>query len=206
MSNKVVRKKYAQEKMGVLCKINNQLGLVEYSDLDEKSMQATNADGSLKFGTGNIATHLFDVEFIEKENKGGFNLPYHIAEKNIPYLDQNGKLIQPDTKNGIKFETFIFDALKDAERTTSLEVERSKEFSPLKNKEGENSPQTVRQALNNTYGGWLEKNGFRMTRNQHGNVDINIEISPLFALDDIELAEKNLDINPEAKEIYLGAS
>jgi UDP-N-acetylglucosamine/UDP-N-acetylgalactosamine diphosphorylase len=206
MSNKVVRKKYAQEKMGVLCKIDDRLGLVEYSDLDKKSMVATNPDGSLKYGTGNIATHLFSVDFIEKENRGGFKLPYHIAEKNIPFLDRDGKLIKPDTKNGIKFETFIFDALRDADKTTSIEVERIKEFSPLKNKEGENSPQTVRQSLNNTYGRWLEEAGHKISRDQEFNVDIDLEISPLFALDEKELVAKHLNFNPDEKNIYFGES
>ncbi|TFH00733.1 MAG: UDPGP type 1 family protein, partial [Calditrichales bacterium] len=142
MSCKVVRKKYPEEKMGVVCRIGEKLHLVEYSDLGEKEMYATNPDGSPKFWVGSIAMHLFNRTFLERENEGGFKLPYHLAEKNISYLDEAGKLIKPEEKNGIKFETFVFDALSDARTAMCLEIVREEEFSPLKNKEGENSPET----------------------------------------------------------------
>jgi len=204
MSNKVVRKKYPEEKMGILCKIDGKLGLMEYSDLTKEDMYATNNDGSLKYWAGNIATHIISVDFVESENITGFKLPYHIAEKNIPYLDEQGKLIKSKEKNGIKFETFVFDALLDARKSVSLEVERIKEFSPLKNKEGENSPQTVRRDLNNTYGKWLERAGYKVPRDEEGNVIQNIEISPLYALDEEELKGKSVQYSADEMEVYLG--
>ena len=204
MSNKVVRKKSAEEKMGVLCKINGKLGLIEYSDIGEENMQARNADGSLKFWAGNIATHMLSVAFVERENKDGFRLPYHIAEKSIPYLDANGRLITPKDKNGIKFETFVFDALQDAERTVSIEIIRSEEFSPLKNKDGDNSPETVRRALNNTYRNWLSSAGYDLKLDANGEYKYDIEISPLIAIRPGDLKGKKYKINPDDKMIYLG--
>jgi len=52
MSCKVVHKKYAGEKIGVLCLIDGHLHLIEYSDLSEKDMNATNKDGSMKLWAG----------------------------------------------------------------------------------------------------------------------------------------------------------
>jgi UDP-N-acetylglucosamine/UDP-N-acetylgalactosamine diphosphorylase len=204
MSNKVVRKRYPEEKMGILCKIEGKLGLVEYSDLSKQDMYAKKEDGSLKYWAGNIATHLIAVDFVVRENISGFNLPYHIAEKSIPYIDDEGNLTQAEEKNGIKFETFVFDALLDTKNSVSIEVDRKSEFSPLKNKEGENSPQTVQRDLKNTYGAWLEKAGYGVPRNRDGNVAINIEISPLFALDEEELRGKSFDFDEQATELYLG--
>ena len=204
MSNKVVRKKYAGEKMGVLCKVDGRLGLVEYSDFDEDLKNATYPDGSLQFWAGNIATHIFDLAFIERENQGGFRLPYHIAEKSIPFIDESGKLITPKDKNGIKFESFVFDALQDVHKSVSIEIEREIEFSPLKNSEGENSPETVYKDLKNTYGNWLEAAGIPIPRGEEGNVIPNVEISPLFALDEQELKTKKDQIIIGEGDIYIG--
>ena len=203
MSNKVVRKKYAGEKMGVLCKVDGKLGLVEYSDFDEKLKNATYPDGSLQFWAGNIATHIFDISFIERENQGGFKLPYHLADKSIPYLDEKGNLIKPQDKNGIKFESFVFDALKDVNQSVSIELEREKEFSPLKNNVGENSPRTVHDDLNRIWAGWLKAAGFKIKYDSNDKPTRNVEISPLFALDADEVILKKDLIHIPDGDIYL---
>lgn len=203
MSCKVVRKKYAEEKIGILCKIDEILHLIEYSDLDKANMYATNPDGLLKFWAGNIATHIFNRTFLERENEGGFKLPYHIAEKSISYVNDEGKIIQPTKKNGIKFETFVFDALTDARQTVCLEIEREKEFSPLKNKEGENSPETVHKDLVELYAGWFEEAGQQVKRDSEGMSRIDIEISPLLALNATDLIEKKIKLHDDDGSVYV---
>ena len=130
-------------------------------------------------------------------------MPYHVANKAIPYLDENGNFIKPETLNGIKFESFVFDALLDTQKSISLEVERSKEFSPLKNKDGLDSPETVNRDLCNLYGGWLEQNGVDIPKNEQGDVKADIEISPLFALNETELKNKNVNIIKVESGLYL---
>lgn len=203
MSNKVVRKTYPEEKMGVICKINGKTGLMEYSDLSEDDMYTKNPDGSLKYWGGSIAIHIFNLDFVVKENSGGFQLPFHVAHKSIPFLDESGKVINPDETNGIKFESFVFDALLDAQKSISLEVERTKEFSPLKNKEGLDSAETVTRDLCNLYGGWLEDTGVEVPRDEEGNVAVNIEISPLYALDEKELKNKYTKSEKITSGLYL---
>ncbi len=144
----------------------------------------------MKFRAGNIATHVFDVEFIEQENRKKQSLPWHLAHKKIPYLDQEGKRVEPDEPNGYKFEMFVFDALQDTTSAAILEVKREREFSPVKNAEGKASPQTARRDLVNFYGTWLEKAGIDVPRDADGNVEGAIEISPLYALDEQEFAAK----------------
>jgi UDP-N-acetylglucosamine/UDP-N-acetylgalactosamine diphosphorylase len=200
MSCKVVKREYPEEKMGVLCKVKDRLRLIEYSDLSREEMFATNADGSLKLWAGNIATHLFDRGFLERENDGGFKLPYHIAQKSIPYLDDEGTLIQPQNKNGIKFETFVFDALADAGSTVCLEVERSQEFSPLKNLEGENSPETVRRDLNHVYTSWLNTAGHKWPEDSSRNT---VEISPLLSLQGENLVLEDMNVETTEAGIYI---
>jgi UDP-N-acetylglucosamine/UDP-N-acetylgalactosamine diphosphorylase len=203
MSCKVVHKKYPEEKMGILCIINGENHLIEYSDLSDEDMYAKNKDGSMKFWVGNIATHIFDRQFLERENEGGFKLPYHIARKSIPYVDARGEKIKPSDKNGIKFETFVFDALVDAQKTVYLEIEREKEFSPLKNNKGENSPETIKRDLNILYASWLKEAGYDIKVNKDGEPKIDIEISPLVSLTGENLKELNLKITGKEKSLYL---
>ena len=61
-----------------------------------------------------------------------------------------------------------------------------KEFEPLKNADGPDSPATVRQALCDQAAEWLEHAGIKVPR------DVALEISPLYALDAEELAAKGL--------------
>ncbi len=203
MSCKVVRKKYPEEKMGVLCRIDDSLHLIEYSDMSQEDMYAQAANGSLKLWAGNIATHLFDRRFLEAENEEGFKLPYHIAEKSIPYVNTSGKLIRPEDKNGIKFETFVFDALIDARKTVCIEVDRKKEFSPLKNKEGENSPETVRKDLIRTYTDWLLSSGHKLPPSIGEGSAGAIEISPLRSLKGENLDTKKVKIDRKNNQIYI---
>ncbi|MCH7755583.1 UDPGP type 1 family protein [candidate division KSB1 bacterium] len=196
MSAKIVPKTDPEEKVGVLGKIDGRLGVIEYSDLPAETQTARNSDGTLKFRAGNIATHILDVDFVEKENKGGLRLPWHLAHKKIPYLNDTGELVHPSAPNGYKFETFVFDALADAERAVFLEVKRENEFSPVKNADGNASPATARRDMINQFGSWLEKAGVSVRKDTQGNVQSEIEITPLFAMDAKELAEKvNSDLS-----------
>jgi hypothetical protein len=50
--------------------------------------------------------------------------------------------VKPEKPNGIKFEMFVFDALPYAARPLVIETLRADDFSPVKNAEGVDSPQT----------------------------------------------------------------
>ncbi len=186
MSSKVVEKKEPEEKVGVHGIINGKAGVIEYSDMTPEDMAARDEKGKLRFSAGSIAVHIINVGFIKRCTKGSFRLPYHKAEKNIPYIDESGDLVTPKDKNGIKFETFVFDALRFAKKTTAMEVVREEEFSPVKNAEGDNSPESASEALSNLFCSWMKKAGFQTD----GEESQRIEISPLFALDREEFVDK----------------
>jgi len=194
MSAKVCAKRHSHEKVGVIGKVleggKSRLKVIEYSDMSAADKEARNADGALKYNAGSIAIHLFKRAFVEREVRDGMKLPWHVAHKQIPYLDENGQLAQPDKPNGYKFETFIFDALGDAQKVVVLEVERREEFSPVKNASGEDSPQTAQRDMFELYAGWLEPAGVKIPRDAAGNLTVRLEISPLFALDAEEVQRK----------------
>ena len=190
MSSKVVRKAYPEEKVGVIGRRGGRLSVIEYSDLPKEDMYARNPDGTLKYWAGSIAIHLLNVGFVERLTGGTLRLPFHRAEKKIPYIDAAGVKHTPESPNGFKFESFIFDALEWAQRSVTMEVARSEEFSPVKNAHGLDSPSTARRDLAELHASWLEQAGVRVPRDAEGRLAVRIEISPLFALDSAELSRK----------------
>jgi UDP-N-acetylglucosamine/UDP-N-acetylgalactosamine diphosphorylase len=200
MSLKVLEKDDAEEKLGVVGMVDGRLTVIEYSDLACKLMHARRSDCSLVYGAGSIAIHILDVDFVERMNEGGFHLPYHVARKKTPFINDKGEPVEPEEPNAIKFETFIFDALPEARAAVTLETERAEEFAPLKNKTGDDSPETVAQALSNCYGRWLRYAGVDVPVDAKKNVIGKIEISPLYALDADDLAagiDPNLNFTGE---------
>ena len=103
-------------------------------------------NGELIFGEAHIMCNLFSLNAIEKIAKE--TLTYHIAFKKINhYID--GKLVETDTPNSYKFEQFIFDSFPLFEKITLLRGKREEDFAPVKNKEGNDSPQTAVELYNN---------------------------------------------------------
>ena len=204
MSTKVIRKTYPEEKMGVICKINGQDGVVEYSDLSKEETFARTEDGELKYWAGNTAIHMMDVQFLLARAERGAKLPYHRAEKNIPCINDDGIKIESNEKNGIKYETFIFDLLLDVQKSFTLEADRSKEFSAVKNKEGSDSPAAAKQDLLRNYAALLTGAGIPLTVDAQGNPEIEFEISPLFAQSVDDINAKRDKIPPVTQGTYLG--
>jgi UDP-N-acetylglucosamine pyrophosphorylase len=62
----------------------------------------------------------------------------------VPFLDEAGQLVEPTEPNAYKFERFIFDLFPLAERVEVHEVLREREFAPVKNAQGADSPDTAR--------------------------------------------------------------
>jgi len=185
VSSKVVYKEQPEEKVGVLALIDGRCGIIEYSDLPAELATARAADGTLLHRAGNPAIHLFSVGFLEKVTDGADRLQYHIARKKVPYYDVATKsVIAPTTENALKFELFIFDALPLAVRWLAVEAKRDEEFAPLKNATGPDSPETVRRLMIDRAARWLEACGCEAPN------DAPVEISPLYALDETELAAK----------------
>lgn len=145
MSSKVVPKRDAAEKVGVLGLVDGVLGCIEYSDLSAELREAQTEEGDLVFNAGNIAAHMISRGFVERLNRGGaLDLPWHIARKDLATINGAG---EPTKLAGVKFETFVFDALGQARSCVTLEVDRALEFSPVKNAEGSDSPATCKADL-----------------------------------------------------------
>ncbi len=203
MSCKVVDKDSPFERVGVPCVRDGTNIVIEYSDLDEKTAAERTPDGRLRFWPGNIAQHVYDVSFIERMRPIVDRMPFHRARKKIPYITDQGERVVPEKVNGVKFECFVFDAVPYAKKIMHLEIVREKEYTPIKTMDGPESPEAAKLRMTREYARWLESAGVKVPRDGSGAVAVAIEISPLYALDEEELARKidrNLVIQ---NELYL---
>ncbi|MEM1330170.1 MAG: UDPGP type 1 family protein [Planctomycetota bacterium] len=184
-SSKMLPKAFAEEKMGMFTNDNGRTRVIEYSDLPMERQRETNDDGTLRFLAGSPAIHLFSVAFLERLNREArFALPFHRAEKKIPHLDvKTGERVEPSSPNGVKLEQFVFDALPMAEGSIVYESSRQREFAPIKNAQGADSPASSAQIQTERAAAMLQKLGVAVPRNTEGAADCVIELSPLTAQD-----------------------
>lgn len=184
-SSKMVPKAYALEKVGHFCVQNGKTVVIEYSDLPKHLQEQTLEDGSLRFVAGSVAIHVFDRAFIEQLGAAetSSTLPFHRANKKIPFVDEQGNRVEPDSPNGVKFEMFVFDALPLARNPVIIEGARGENFSPVKNAEGVDSPKTCKQDQLRMFARWMKKAGTDVACDESGLPGVEFEISPRFAAD-----------------------
>jgi UDP-N-acetylglucosamine/UDP-N-acetylgalactosamine diphosphorylase len=198
MSSKALEKRGPKEKLGNFCIVDAKVKVIEYSDLPDELAERRNADGSLVFGLGSIAIHIINRSLVEKLNAKGFSLPLHRAEKKIAHIDQRGDLVPPSESDGIKLESFVFDALPLASNSIILETLRSEEFSPIKNAAGLDSAETARRMMAARAASWLEWAGVKVPRKADGTPACLVEIAPGFAVERGDIKAK-LEQVPEIK-------
>lgn len=145
-AGKSVVKAYADEKVGVYCKKDNKIGMIEYTEITPEMAAATDENGEFLYGESNILCNLFDISVLERISKN--KLQYHIAYKKANYIDQDGEEVIAEKPNAYKFESFIFDAFEGLENMLLFRVKRENEFAPVKNCEGVDSPATARELYN----------------------------------------------------------
>ncbi|HKE01744.1 MAG TPA: UTP--glucose-1-phosphate uridylyltransferase [Planctomycetota bacterium] len=200
MSSKVVAKRDAGEKVGVLALRGGRVVCVEYSDLPASLRDATDAKGRLLYRAGNIAIHALSVPFVESLTRGGLALPWHRAEKKVAGVRDDGTV---GDMPGVKFETFVFDALARSESSVTLEVDRADEFAPVKNAEGDDSPATARRALCAYFERWLRKAGLPAPPPGPEGYPV-VEVHPHFAFDFAEFQAKRARVPaPSGSALYV---
>ncbi|MDY7108785.1 MAG: UDPGP type 1 family protein [Planctomycetota bacterium] len=206
MSSKMIAKAYPEEKVGVFCSVNGKTTVIEYSDLPEHLAQERDASGRLRFIAGSIAIHIISVGFVERLTRDAhhFGLPYHRALKKVPHVDlETGRIVEPRSPNGVKFETFVFDALPLAESSIVYETDRIEEFAPIKNATGVDSVESSHRLQSERAGRWLEAHGVTVARDGEKKVAARIEISPLTALEPADLVAADLPREIAADEEIL---
>ncbi len=149
---KVIRKVDPYEKVGVMCNKNGRPSVIEYMDLSDEMAHETGEDGERLYNFGVILNYLFNVDLLYKIKDD--KLPIHVVTKKIECLDENGNAIKPEQPNGHKFEMLCVDMVELSSSCLPYEVEREREFAPIKNKTGVDSVESARVLL--------QKNGIKL--------------------------------------------
>ena len=71
---------------------------------------------------------------------------YYVFKK-VEYMGENSEIDTPNEPNVYKFETLVLDMIKLQDDCLAYEVDRKKEFAPVKNKTGVDSVDTARELL-----------------------------------------------------------
>ncbi|WP_153558737.1 UTP--glucose-1-phosphate uridylyltransferase [Roseimaritima sediminicola] len=186
MTTQVVRKRYPTEKVGNVVLADGKVQIIEYSDLPEEAAHQKDDDGQLKLWAGSIAVHVCDVDFFQRMSDQADALPFHRANKKVPYIDEHGDQVSPEQPNAIKFERFIFDLLPAAKNAFVVEGLPEDVFAPVKNADGApaDTPELARQAMVEQARRQLEEAGIEVAEG------VQVEINPRFALDAEALRSK----------------
>ena len=142
---KVVAKADPDERVGVLCLEDGKPSIVEYYEMTEEMRTLREPGGRLSYNYGVILNYLFRVDKLQKIMDQ--QMPVHLVKKKIPYMNEQGQLVEPEAPNGYKFETLVLDMVHMQNSCLSYEVKRNKEFAPIKNATGVDSLESARELL-----------------------------------------------------------
>jgi UDP-N-acetylglucosamine/UDP-N-acetylgalactosamine diphosphorylase len=172
IATKVILKREPGEKLGVVVRLDGRPAIVEYSEITPEQAAARDPDGELTWRLGSIAVHAFRLGFLREGLRSP--LPLHSAVKDIPCVDRAGRRTR---RRGRKYERFVFDLFPRARSLVAVEVLREREYEPVKNADGAESPATVRAALDAEYRRWYREAGKAPPEGEG-----LLEVSPLEAL------------------------
>ena len=140
---KVIRMVSPDEKVGVMCLENGHPSIIEYYDMTQELKDAVDERGERAYNFGVILNYLFSfrelVRIMDKQ------IPLHVVNKKIPYIDENGALVHPEEPNGYKYEQLVLDMIVEMDSCLPFEVLRAREFAPIKNKTGVDSVESARE-------------------------------------------------------------
>jgi UDP-N-acetylglucosamine/UDP-N-acetylgalactosamine diphosphorylase len=170
IATKVVRKERPEQKLGLVVRLDGRPAIVEYTEAPPERSAQRDPDGRLTYRLGSIAAHAFRLDFLRRAL--ATPLPLHAAPKEIPCVDAQG---QPARRRGTKYERFLFDLFPRAPEITVVEVDRDREYAPVKDAEGLESPETSRAALDAEYRRWYREAGREPPEGER------LELSPLEA-------------------------
>lgn len=143
--SKVVAKADPNERVGVLCLEDGRPSIVEYYEMTDEIIHSRDDKGNLLYNYGVILNYLFDVKTLtDILNR---SMPTHVVEKKIPYINEKAELVKPQEPNGYKFETLVLDMIHMMDNCLSFEVEREREFAPIKNATGVDSLESARELM-----------------------------------------------------------
>ncbi len=143
LASKSVKRFDSNEKVGVIILKNGKPSILEYTELPEEVVNLRDSEDDFVYEDANIASHLFRLKPLAEKLKT--ELPFHRAHKKMSCY-KDGAIMTPSAPNAYKLEQFLFDIFPQYEKMAVLQVDREREFSPLKNRTGKDSVDSARES------------------------------------------------------------
>ncbi len=194
MTTRVVSRRTAEERMGVVLSVAGRTRIVEYIDLPQ-SVAAAGDGGRLRFWAGNIGVHVLDQQVLAHAS----GLPWHRVDRTVVHVPGHGsgQPIEPGTANAWQFERFIFDLLPEIETGLVVEGDRGRDFLPVKQSRGTDSLESARAGLLALHRSWLEAAGTSV------HPEAEVEITPSWALSAEEVLDRSgSDVAVQARTVF----
>ena len=191
MSSRAVYKNAPKEKVGNFCLIDGKVTVIEYSDLPDDLAEKTRRGwGPWRFTSAASPSTLSVLVSSRSSPPRAVPYPCTGRSRRSRTSTDRGRRIEPAEPNGVKLESFIFDALPLATHSMILEVERSEQFAPTKNATGVDSAETTRDMMVERAARWLESTGVTVPRKADGTPDCVLEMTAGFALEPEDVQAK----------------
>jgi len=146
IASKTIPKANSKERVGAFCKKDGKPFVIEYTELSQEMAELTNAKGDLVYSESHIMCNLYSLNALERI--ATHMLPSHSAHKKAEFMDVDGKMVKPESPNAYKYEAFIFDGFEFFDDISILRGKRERDFAPIKNAEGVDSPETAIKLYN----------------------------------------------------------
>ena len=163
MSAKCLKKNDPNEKVGNFLLFKNHPMMLDYMEVPNELKLLKKENGDLVYSACNILDYLISVQFVKKilhdDNKYKELIKqFHILPKKFKHCEvskDKGNVVVHENVDGLKFEIFFNSIFEFAEKDglLLLEIEREKEFAPVKNHEGEptNTPSLTRMKMSTLF-------------------------------------------------------
>ena len=92
---KSIKKEDPEEKMGVFCKKNGKVGVIEYSEIS-KELAKKKKGNELLYADAHLLWNIYRVDDLEKISMK--KVKYHLAYKKCNYMNKNGELVVQKNK------------------------------------------------------------------------------------------------------------
>ena len=92
VSSKYIERLDNEEDLGVFCRIGDTTGVIRYTTLPEQERNSRETDGRPGFSVGDMAAHIFKLDFISRIHEESLQLPFHTSEKTVSFINRQGDL------------------------------------------------------------------------------------------------------------------
>lgn len=154
---------------------------------EERKKQKVGEQAKLLFDMGSICQYSFSMPGFEK-GCHRWGRKHHKVPMKSPYIDwrRDGELKIPKDKNAFRLETFASDVFEYLGAVSGIMVDKTEEYAPIKNAEGDESIATALAGMSQLHQKWIlsvfsKSMSFRGFENMLANeaFEGRIEVSPL---------------------------